>query len=431
LRDFQVSLETHHFSTRKEIDNGLYTFKNLFHDIIIPLQGETKIFYTKDGYSDYLKHVERNMRYNQVKRFELQPEHPSIKDHFKYITSPFGEVVRGRDSLVQDPTKPVITFNRLNELPNYKREPYVTHSGNKNVPMFLDAKYYTIEFLPWMENKEEKERILHLTQYLYQQQRFKDKFFEDFDIYAQSVYEYPPRVNSNLDRIISYFLDHDGMGVTRKQYDLFTKSFLDKIQKILLDRSVCSYTLNQIPLDGLYLIRLNGVLKNMVYFMIFEKEENVVFDHTSIHQIAPGFGNDQIIQHISGLELDLGSELYAEHGSYLYAYINAINGNRTSKHKKLKGRYLEFDSNDLSNFEPQNESSIFNKKAAKLNSPDTGATTDTEIVFVARLYVYKKKAFFQEVHPKNRTTSSSRRIKGTVRGKGIKIFKIFERRIKI
>jgi len=346
------------------LPNERLTLRDLFERHVKKSGKFIKIFLTTEGYRDYLDRVMDGYRQHKFKMFH-HDEYPTDQ---LAIFRPPGKFMY-KDDVLKAKKRPILLSN-FQHLPGYKQKEIT----KEDLPTLMTPDLLIIEFFPYIE--DENKILDKILEWLKSKDEISIKQFIDIKNYINYLKNEYERKSSKLDYLLGYL-------ATLKN---LSGEFMDILQSKILHQSIVP-NINDIEArEGFYIVRLNGEIKIKVYFVKYKFEEYYTF--------PPG-ATEAIIK-------------FSEYKNYYY--------NDNDKHVQITKPYLHFTFTNISMFQSNNHSSLMIPLEVKKK---------TKILF--RIYVYKKRVFFNQKHQRNILFNyhSEEDNKGCVRVCGKKVITIF------
>jgi len=228
-----------------------------------------KIFFTLKDFENLIEGKKKVFNQFNYHKYTFQPQ---INEAEYFRLFPMIVIAnQARDLNYSDSPIKVSTFQ---DMPMFKQNQIIknwdsrvnmlgpTKNNNKKIasPLFLNPTYIIVEFSPFIDNEN-----AHLTKL--------GKFFNlhaknwninrnamiDITFYIKYLIDQPIRKRSKLDFLVDY--------IRKLQKNIFHLSLIRKIYKYTV------VTRKETPQNGIYIVRKNGQLSNMVYYLNFDSIE--------------------------------------------------------------------------------------------------------------------------------------------------------------
>lgn len=359
-----------------------------------------KIFFTMKSYDEVMKDKVKAYNEHYFKLYSFQPEFYNVDsirffplmqflDESKILgsSSNLGDTVRSL--IVQHPP---IRIDKFQNLPLYEQKKIVKNWTKKKLdplneyktgfasPMFLNPKYVLMEFSKFYpdENEHLKKIKVYFERSTKQISTRKEELFDIMEYIDHLTDSKERSARSKLDSLVNYI-----------------KFFKRKFYKLKLIKFILGYrivTKDEFTQDGLYILREDGVVKQMIYHSNFRKVYFFVLNNNSqTHYID--------VRKIFDLIVNF----------YVYSNENHF-------HVKLDGNYIVFNNEGW-----QVQKNIDSSSMVEMKMIDP--KDKKEFVIAEKLFFVKKRYYYSDKIPYN-ILYTGNKIVGTVRCGGICILYI-------
>lgn len=234
-----------------------------------------RIFFTLKGYHDFLKEKVQALNSYNYHKYTFQPQENEITD-LRFFPS---VVIPGHASILSDRTDALKITNPPIEIHNYedkplfekdkivknftglsRLEPTNEYVKKLAVPLFLNPTYILLEYSPYFKN--ENDQLIKLKKYFKLLDNKSNLYRNDIiDIINEIDYLIcqHERKRSKLDILVDYI-----------------EKYKESLYKFETIRKIYGYLVvtRKVKADnGLYIVRKNGQLSNIIYFLKFDSIE--------------------------------------------------------------------------------------------------------------------------------------------------------------
>jgi len=232
-----------------------------------------RVFFSRKGYMEYIELMRQSLKEHNFKKYNFVPKSqqlaffypphvaqaPPTSPIVKRPVAPFHQMVYKSDAMeVAAPPMLVSSFMRL---PKYKQ----TELAKNLIPQIVNPETLYIEYVPFLE--DEPKQLKSAGEWIDREIRDEKKavvLINFADHLAQHPYGSGKRRRSKLDHMLSYFRQ------------LVPERFLD-FQQFLLRMGVVPKINKLMSQEGVYLLRKNGYLTDVVHILVYNDAEDLTF----------------------------------------------------------------------------------------------------------------------------------------------------------